>query len=308
MEMLTLEFVGTLRFQVAELLLRAAVEPSTAAVLPTNPSACVDCAVCCSETSVLSESLVLSCCSTPANCTSCWVIGSVSSRSSGFCFCNCVVRSVRKDGKLPASVAPEVELKEELEDEAGCFVVPETIGLAVVAAPVVVMSVSSDPDIDAAARSEHAAIALSRDCRGDGIFVADHQPLRVAWRVVAAVLAGRRLVAQAELQAAVAGLESGVVERLLQLRCVLAQHRQCFRLFDRQMRSDVAIAVDIDANIDAGRIEPYLEPALAAVDRGRALECEPAHGHCRVRRRRDAQWRRGSERGCGGGRRGVQIW
>ena len=36
-------------------------------------SAWVDCAVCCSETSVASESLVLSCCWTPANSTNCWV-------------------------------------------------------------------------------------------------------------------------------------------------------------------------------------------------------------------------------------------
>src|SRR6202163_2680595 len=134
MEMLTLEFVGTLRFQVAELLLRAAVEPATAAVLPTNPSACVDCAVCCSETSVLSESLVLSCCWTPANSTSCWVNWLVSSGSSGFWFCNCVVSRVRKLWKLPAicwvasALAAAADELDEDEDEAGCEVVPETTG------------------------------------------------------------------------------------------------------------------------------------------------------------------------------------
>jgi hypothetical protein len=46
-----------------------------------------------------------------------------------------------------AAAEEVVELVEEV-------VVPETTGLAVVAA----MSVSSDPDVDAAARSEHAAI------------------------------------------------------------------------------------------------------------------------------------------------------
>ena len=57
----------------------AVVLPLTTAVLPTNPSAWVDCAVCCSDTSVASESLVLSCCWTPANSTSCWVNWLVSS-------------------------------------------------------------------------------------------------------------------------------------------------------------------------------------------------------------------------------------
>ena len=46
--------------------------------------------------SVASESLVLSCCWTPANSTSCWVNWLVSSGSSGFWFCNCVVSNVRK--------------------------------------------------------------------------------------------------------------------------------------------------------------------------------------------------------------------
>jgi hypothetical protein len=46
---------------------------------------------------------------------------------------------------------------DEPEDEVGSGVVPETIGLAVVA-PVVVIFVSLHSDIDAAARSEHAAI------------------------------------------------------------------------------------------------------------------------------------------------------
>ena len=97
--------------------------------------------------------------------------------------------------------------------EAGRAVVPETIGLTVLA--FVVMSVSSDADVHAAARSEHAAIGSSRDCRGDGVVFADHQPLGVAAGLVAAVLAGRRLIAQAELQAAAAGLETGIIQRLL---------------------------------------------------------------------------------------------
>src|ERR1035441_3483343 len=131
--MLTSEALGTVSSDVAVLLVSAALLPGTTAVLPTNPSAWVDCAVCCRDTSVASESLVLICCCTPANSTSCWVNWLVSSGSSGFWFCNCVVSRVRKLWKLPAicwvasALAAAAELDED-EDEAGCDVVPETTG------------------------------------------------------------------------------------------------------------------------------------------------------------------------------------
>jgi hypothetical protein len=102
-------------------------------------------------------------------------------------------------------VASVVELRvdpeEPDEDEVGIGVVPETTGGAKPDAAV--MSLSSDPDINAAARPEHAAIASSRDRRGDRLVIADDQPLRVAAGFIA-VLSGRGLVAQAELQAAIA--------------------------------------------------------------------------------------------------------
>jgi hypothetical protein len=62
-----------------------------------------------------------------------------------------VVSSVRKVWKLPAivlsAVEPNDEPPDELDDEDddGSGVVPETIGEALVAAPGVVMSVSSRP-------------------------------------------------------------------------------------------------------------------------------------------------------------------
>src|ERR1700683_5524991 len=155
MVMLTSEALGTVSSHVAVLLDSAAVLPLTTAVLPTNPSAWVDCAVCCRDTSVASESLVLSCCWTPANSTSCWVNWLVSSGSSGFWFCNCVVSRVRKLWKLPAicwvasALAAAADEVDEDEDEAGCDVVPETTEGAML---VVVMSVSSNPDVHAAAR------------------------------------------------------------------------------------------------------------------------------------------------------------
>src|SRR6195952_2615361 len=306
MEMLTLELVGTLRSQVAEALVSAAVLPSTTAVLPTKPSACVDCAVCCSDTSVVSWELVLSCCSTEANCTSCWVNWFVSRGESGSWFCNCVVSSVRKVWKFPASVLPVVELTEEEldEDEAGRGVVPETTGAATPVAAAVVMFVSSDADVDAAARSEHAAIGSPRDRRGDRVFFTDDQTLRIAAGLVAAVLARRGLIAQAELQPAIAGLETGVIQRALQLGGVLAQHRQRFGLFDSQMRGDLAIAIDVDANIDAAEvsgIKPDFEAALAASCRGGDLEREPVQRYRRVDRGGDGerQHRRRRSR-CGG--------
>src|SRR3954452_1152722 len=104
--------------------------------------------------------------------------------------------------------------------------VPETTVLGIVASTAMV--ISSDPDIDAAACAQHAAVAASRRGGGDDVFFADDQALRVGVLLVAVVLAGRRLVAQAELQVAAAGRQTRVVERALQLRGILAQHRQRF--------------------------------------------------------------------------------
>src|ERR1700722_6598054 len=180
----TSEAFGTLSSHVAvPLVASAAVLPLTTAVLPTNPKAWVDCAVCCSDTSVASESLVLICCWTPANSTSCWVNWLVSSGSSGFWFCNCVVSSVRKLWKLPAicedasALAAAAELAaDEDEDEAGGGVVADPTEGATL---VVAMTVSSNPDFNAAARPERAAVASSGNCRGNRVVVADDQPLRV---------------------------------------------------------------------------------------------------------------------------------
>src|SRR5439155_22703988 len=86
----------------------------------------------------------------------------------------------------------------------------ETSGLGMVASTAMV--ISSDPDVDAAACAQHAGVAASRRGGGDGVFFADNQALRVGVLLVAVVLAGRRLVAQAELQVAAAGRQARVVE------------------------------------------------------------------------------------------------
>src|ERR1700739_3950549 len=121
----TLEFDGTFNSQVADVeqgvvMLSMAVLPLTTAFLPTNDSAWVDCAVCCSDTSVLSESLVLSCSWTPANSTSCWVNWLVSSGLRGSWFSSCVVNSVRNCWKLPAICWLARELADAADAEEEC--------------------------------------------------------------------------------------------------------------------------------------------------------------------------------------------
>src|ERR1044072_7743641 len=135
-------------------------------------------------------SLDLSCCSTPANCTSCWVNWLVSRGSSGFWFCSWVVSSVKNVWKFPASVEAAVVLNvppEESGFAGGSGVVPDTTDCATPDA--VVMSVSSNPDVDAAARSGHAAIGASRDRDGNRVVFADHQPVHRAGRFISAVVA-----------------------------------------------------------------------------------------------------------------------
>jgi len=88
--------------------------------------------------------------------------------------------------------------------------------------------------------------------------------------------------------AAVAGRKPGIVERALQLVGVLAQHRQRLGALDRQMRRHLAVAIDVDADIDAaevGRIEPYFEAALAALGGSRDFHRKPAQRYGSLRRR-----------------------
>ena len=62
------------------------------------------------------------------------------------------------------------------------------------------------------------------------------------------------------------------------------------------MRRHLAVAIDIDADIDAaefGRIEPDFETALAALGRCRDLHRKPAQRHRGLGRGRDGQLRRG---------------
>ena len=84
--------------------------------------------VCCNVTSEASSSLVLSCCSTQANWTSCWVNWLVSSGSSGFWFCSWVVSIGRKVWKLPAMPVFEAHGAFSMSRRGKGLVVPETTG------------------------------------------------------------------------------------------------------------------------------------------------------------------------------------
>src|SRR3569833_646079 len=63
------------------------------------------------------KSLVLSCCSTPENSTSCWVNWLVSSGSSGFWILSCVVSSCRNVSKLSERVCRSRPFEDDDEDE-----------------------------------------------------------------------------------------------------------------------------------------------------------------------------------------------
>src|SRR3954453_4036921 len=172
---------GALMFQVAEpsnwVLL-----PSPATVLPTNARAAVDCALFSMLISAASCSFCFICCSTPANCTSCAVNWLVSSGSSGFWCCSWVVSSVRKVWKLLAMLAVAFEAV-WLELLAPLLVAgAETTGVGMVASTA--MESSLHPDVDAAARAEHAAVAAG-DRSGDGVVLGHDQAVCVGIGLVA---------------------------------------------------------------------------------------------------------------------------
>src|SRR5262249_39890549 len=183
--------------------LSAAVSPSTTTVEPRKLTAAVVWAVFCSATSVVSCEFMAICCSTCANCTSCWVNWLVSSGSSGFWFLSCVVSSVRNVSKFCEIVFSPIA--------AVAAVAVLAVGLATVA-EVMVMGDSLHADVETGAESEPAAVG----CAGERLdLVRDHHAA-AARRMVVVLLALGGLVAQRELQALLAGLEPGILQRALQ--------------------------------------------------------------------------------------------
>lgn len=165
---------------------------------------------------------------------------------------------------------PVVLLLELLELELDeLFVAGADVGIVGMVAASTAIIASSNPDIDAAARSEHAAVGSSRDLCRNGVFFGDDDALRIAAGAVVAIAPRRRLVAQAELQSRVAGLQTGVFQRLLKPRRIVTQHVERRRPFHCQMRGDIAVLVDVEAHIDAAnsagsrRISKRLLPPAA---------------------------------------------
>jgi hypothetical protein len=76
----------------------------------------------------------------------------------------------------------------------------------------------------------------------------------------------RRLIAQRKLQAVVGGFQTGVLQGALQAGGVAAQQIEGVGAVRDHARGHIAVAVDVEANLDAaelGRIEADLEMVLA---------------------------------------------
>src|SRR5262249_48926407 len=118
-------------------------------------------------------------------------------------------------------------------------------------------------DVDAAAAAEAGVNLGGLDERLVG--VGDDELRRgrlLAGAAGLATLAGEGLIAQRELQAVIGGFQAGLLERALELRLLTLQELQRFRAVDGDVRGDLAVAVDVEAHLDAaklGRIEPDVE-------------------------------------------------
>src|SRR5580704_349570 len=205
---------------------------------------------------LLMVTLAPTCCSTDANSTSCWVNWLVSSGLSGSWFCSCVVSSVRKVLKLPASSCDPTT-------PAACAVL--VVDVVVVGVAVVVVMVRpqknrccSHADIDAAAEAGAGIDLLGLDDRRLGVGNDEVRRARLRAAAAVAVLAGEGLIAQRELQAVIGGFQSGLLQRAFELRLLALQQLQRIGAVHRDMGRHLAVVADVEANIDAaklGRIE-----------------------------------------------------
>ena len=112
-------------------------------------------------------------------------------------------------------------------DEVGTVVVPETTGLEVLAADVV-MVFSSNSDVDAARGNPGRAAATAASSEARTAASSSVMIKRWALGLLLRCSGGRGRCAGWELQASAVGLQPGIVERLLQLGRVLAQHGERF--------------------------------------------------------------------------------
>jgi hypothetical protein len=116
-------------------------------------------------------------------------------------------------------------------------------------------------------------------------------------------VAGEALVAERELEAVVRGLEPGLLQGALELAGVAAQHIEGLRALDEEARGDMAVAVDVEAHVDAAelrRVEPDLEAAAPRLRAGHDLDREAGDRHCRIGRGPGRGGRRGRRARCSG--------
>src|SRR5579872_3349319 len=185
-------------------------------VLPTMGSAATASEEVCSEIRLCRFLLVLICCSTSLNETSCCVNALVSIGEVGSWFLSCVVSSVRKVLRFEPSSDASLELVEPVLVLLVAWL--DGVGVAAAATGVVIMG-SSDLDVQEA---DMRGLARTGDGRGDGkeviarVAAGRRLRCRIA-RLSAALVAALRVATQIEAQAAAIGVQTGVAQRLLQL-------------------------------------------------------------------------------------------
>src|SRR6218665_239756 len=159
------------------------------------------------------KSLVFNCCSTPVNCTSCWVNWLVSSGSSGFWFRNCVVSNCRNVSKFCA-----IDCRDAARDEV-LDVEPPT--------PLTAICALLDEQVHAAGRGRAAIQVGGRDFRrvlAGGITPAIGEGRAIVAAAIALLFAGEGVLAQREFEAGLGAVEAGLLQGAFQ-RALVALHQ-----------------------------------------------------------------------------------
>ena len=103
------------------------------------------------------------------------------------------------------------------------------------------------------------------------------------------VLAGQRLIAQAELEPVIGGFQARLVERLFELRLLFLQELQRVDAIGGHVGRHLAVAVDVETYVDAPELR-WIEPDVELIGAG-----------LRAGGDRDRQSRNGDRRIRGGG-------
>ena len=100
------------------------------------------------------------------------------------------------------------------------------------------------------------------------------------------VLAGQRLIAQAELEPVIGGFQARLVERLFELRLLVLQELQRVGAIGGHVGRHLAVAVDVETYVDAPElrwIEPDVELIGAGLRAGGDRERQSRNGDRRIR-------------------------